>query len=107
MRRGPALPALLAAILAPTAASAQAPAPAAAPAVEPAAEEAATTIRVTIATDGKVRDCTVLASSGSAELDNSACATMTSRARFRPAVDAQGRPIESTHTSRIRWRIQR
>lgn len=84
MRRGPALPTM-----------------------EPTVEEAATTIRVTIATDGKVRDCTILASSGSAELDKSACATMTNRARFRPAVDPQGRPMESTHTSRIRWRIQR
>ena len=99
MRRALALPALLAAILPASALSAQGSPPG-------AGEEAATTIRVTIATDGKARDCTVVESSGSAELDKSACATMMRRARFRPALDKQGHPMESTYTSRIRWRIQ-
>lgn len=99
MRRALALPTLLAAILPASTLSAKGSPPG-------AGEEAATTIRVTIATDGKARDCTIVESGGSADLDKSACETMMRRARFRPAVDKQGHPMESTYTSRIRWRIQ-
>lgn len=70
-------------------------------------KETATTIRATIGIDGKALNCTIVESSGSAELDESACTTMMRRAHFRPALDKQGHPMESTYTSRIRWRIQR
>jgi periplasmic protein TonB len=55
----------------------------------------------TVGTDGKVASCN--ASGASATLDAEACKLIIRRFRFKPALDANGSPIEETKTQRIRW----
>ena len=55
----------------------------------------------TVGTDGKVTSCN--ASGASATLDAEACKLIIRRFRFKPALDANGSPIEETKTQRIRW----
>jgi periplasmic protein TonB len=62
---------------------------------------------VVIGTDGKVKSCTVTGSSGHADLDQAACNTFITRARFEPARDAGGNAIEGTFSSKIEYRIPR
>lgn len=53
------------------------------------------TVRVvyTVGTDGRARDCRVTGSSGSEELDSTTCELVERRFRYRPARDAEGRPV--------------
>jgi periplasmic protein TonB len=69
-------------------------------------EEGTTRFRLTVGTNGRVTDCSVTSSSGSAALDSATCRIMRSRARFTPARDNQGNPTTDTYTSSITWRIQ-
>ena len=69
-------------------------------------EEGTTRFRLTVGTNGRVTDCSVTSSSGSAALDAATCRIMRSRARFTPARDNQGNPTTDTYTSSITWRIQ-
>ncbi|MEA3048327.1 MAG: periplasmic protein TonB [Sphingomonadales bacterium] len=55
--------------------------------------------------DGRVRRCTVTASSGSPLLDSTTCRLVTQRARFEPRTDADGRPMRARYVSRLTWRI--
>lgn len=66
-------------------------------------EEGSATVRLTVSAEGRVTDCTVVSSSGSAELDATTCTLLSRRARFDPALDAQGRPIPATVTRRVSW----
>jgi len=52
---------------------------------------------------GTPRRCEVTASSGSARLDQTACGLLIERARFVPALDADGRPVPATYSNRFRW----
>ena len=69
-------------------------------------EEGTTGFRLTVGPDGRVTNCTVTSSSGSAALDNTTCRIMRSRARFTPARNNLGQPTTDTTTARITWRIQ-
>jgi len=62
-------------------------------------------ISVMIGTDGRVRSCLVTQSSGSKLLDDATCRFYTLRARFTPARDADGNPIQAQRTDRYRWQI--
>jgi protein TonB len=53
-----------------------------------------------------VKDCTVVKSSGSADLDEVTCGNFTTKARFRPATDANGKPVESTSSTQVKWEIK-
>jgi protein TonB len=55
--------------------------------------------------DGRVTDCTVTGSSGSPDLDATACAKIRSRARFNPATDGEGQPTSGTYSNAVRWVI--
>jgi len=55
---------------------------------------------------GKIADCTVVATSGAAALDAQSCAVLTERAKFRPAVGNDGKPVKSSLTQRIRWDLE-
>ncbi len=61
--------------------------------------------RLTIGPDGRVTGCVILVSSGSPALDSATCRIMRSRARFSPAVDGNGRPVEDHYWGEIAWRI--
>lgn len=55
---------------------------------------------------GRVTNCTVTESSGSAALDAATCRLMRTRARFTPARDSAGNPTGDSHDGRITWRIE-
>ena len=59
----------------------------------------------TINEQGRVENCHVTRSSGSPDLDDTACRLMTRRARYTPAKDASGNPIKSTSSLNFRWVI--
>lgn len=67
--------------------------------------EGTTGFRVTVSPDGRVTDCTIVSSSGSAELDAATCTNVSRRARFEPALDPQGNPTIGNYANRIRWQI--
>jgi periplasmic protein TonB len=67
--------------------------------------EGTTGFRVTVGTDGRVTDCQITSSSGHADLDEAACANITRRARFKPATDGSGNPVQGSYSNRIRWVI--
>ena len=54
---------------------------------------------------GKVRDCMIEETSGFATLDTMSCYTISTHARFEPAVGADGKPVKSASFHRIQWRI--
>ena len=68
-------------------------------------EQGVTVFRVTVGPDGRVRDCVVTRSSGSAELDRATCAKVSARAKFAPASDGGGNPVAGTYANTIRWEI--
>ena len=55
---------------------------------------------------GKVADCMVTATSNVPILDAEACAILMERARFTPAVGADGKPARDGATGRILWNIR-
>jgi len=60
----------------------------------------AVTIEMTVGTDGRARGCRVVTSSGDPEADSITCHLAEQRFRFRPRLDAAGRPAEALY----RWR---
>lgn len=67
--------------------------------------EGTTGFRVTVGPDGRVTSCTVTSSSGSPDLDETACSLITRRARFNPATDGEGQPTTGSYSNRVRWQI--
>ena len=54
---------------------------------------------------GRPTSCRIVVSSRNPRMDAAVCRLIQSRARFRPALDPQGRPVRSQYVSRIRWVI--
>ena len=54
---------------------------------------------------GRVADCTVLETSGVAALDAQGCSKIKDRARFTPAIGADGKPAKDAYTQRVRWML--
>lgn len=52
---------------------------------------------------GAIADCTVIETSGVASLDAQTCGVLTERAKFKPAVGADGKPAKDGHIGRVRW----
>jgi protein TonB len=59
----------------------------------------------TVGADGRVRRCVITRSSGSADLDAETCRLFSRSARFKPALDKDGHPVEDTFSSKITWRL--
>lgn len=70
-----------------------------------AEEQGTSAIAWTINTAGRVENCRVTGSSGSAALDRAACAAITRRGRYSPALDQAGNPIATTQSRRVVWRL--
>jgi len=66
-------------------------------------EQGTTAVSLTIGTDGRVSGCNVSSSSGSGALDSATCSVIKRRARFTPAKDQNGNPIQGTGSARIKW----
>ena len=63
------------------------------------------TFKLTIDERGRVTTCSIVASSGSADLDDATCSNVQKRARFEPATDANGNAVQSAYTNTVRWQI--
>jgi protein TonB len=63
------------------------------------------TIVWTIGVDGRVGKCSTVHSAGAKILDDAACHALKRRARYTPAKDAQGQPIESVQTRKAIWAL--
>lgn len=72
-------------------------------AAEEEQREGKVTFKVTVAQDGFVIGCDVIAKSGSDDLDNMTCALVAARAVFTPALDADGKPVIGTYTNTVTW----
>jgi TonB family protein len=64
-----------------------------------------TVVRFTVGVDGRVRDCTPVASSGSTALDRQTCSALKKRARFAPALGANGEAVPATVVENAIWGI--
>lgn len=58
-----------------------------------------------IGSSGEVTGCNIVESSGHADLDQASCGNLIRRARFSPARDANGEPVASTYSNKVRWEI--
>ncbi|SFN74825.1 energy transducer TonB [Sphingomonas sp. OK281] len=70
-----------------------------------AEEEGTVGIAWDINAQGRVENCRVTSSSGSSALDRAACAAITRRGRYSPAMDTAGNPIRSSSSRRVTWKI--
>lgn len=70
-----------------------------------AGEEGTTAIEWEISEQGRVENCRVTSSSGSAALDRAACAAITRRGRYSPALDQDGNAIRSKGSRRVTWTL--
>ncbi len=55
--------------------------------------------------DGRVADCTIVATSGVPSLDTQACALLKRRAKFEPARGLDGKPAKDSVVGGIVWRM--
>jgi TonB family protein len=56
-----------------------------------------------VETDGTVKDCRVIGSSGSAALDTTSCNLIRKRARYSPFLDRDGHPAVTWQSAEFRW----
>jgi len=68
-------------------------------------EQGMSAFRLTIGTNGRVSDCVITQSSGSAALDAATCRILRSRARYLPARDAAGNLTTGSDSGRVTWRL--
>jgi protein TonB len=54
---------------------------------------------------GRVTNCTIRRSSGSAALDEGTCRIVRIRARFTPARDSEGNAVPDTRDGEVIWRL--
>ena len=60
-------------------------------------------VRIAVAPDGRVQDCSVVRSSGHEVLDSTTCQLIEERFRYRPARDAAGRPVAAVEFTYFTW----
>lgn len=70
-------------------------------------KQGTTGVRFWVTTEGKLRDCKVVASSGSPLLDAKSCHVITRRGKLEPALTKDGTPVTSLSFARIRWLMPR
>ncbi|MEZ5655953.1 MAG: energy transducer TonB [Sphingobium sp.] len=62
-------------------------------------------VRLAVGTNGRPTDCSIVSSSGHADLDAEACRLLMRRARFRAAEGSDGNAMTDSWSSRFVWRI--
>lgn len=65
-----------------------------------------TSVRYLVAQNGRVPSCEVTRSSGNAVIDETTCRLIRQRFRFRPSLDGNGRPVDSTIIENHSWEIE-
>lgn len=63
--------------------------------------------RLDVDPEGKVAACHILARTDPDDFSKLTCKLMSGRARFIPALDAQGKPVKSFFVSKFSWQIGR
>jgi len=63
-------------------------------------------VRMRIEQDGKIGECVVLESSGSAILDKTTCSILEKRGRFSPAQDKDGKAIPAPYFAWVSWQTE-
>lgn len=63
-------------------------------------------VRVSVDEQGRATSCTLTRSSGSKTLDEATCRILMKRARYAPALDAQGHAVASLYVTTILWLIE-
>ncbi len=64
-------------------------------------------VRYAVEVNGRVSGCRITRSSGNALLDATTCRLITERFRYRPSLDARGRPVRSTVVVDHEWVLER
>jgi hypothetical protein len=64
-------------------------------------------VRVRVGPDGAVQGCDVESTSGVERLDALTCKTVRQRAKFRPAVSANGSPAAGVYRTYVGWDVTR
>ncbi|WP_245824530.1 energy transducer TonB [Sphingomonas azotifigens] len=72
-----------------------------------AGEQGTVAFTLLIDVRGLPERCEVTASSGFERLDRTACNLLVQRARFVPALDANGQPIRAPYKGRFTWVLAR
>ncbi|MFN3945877.1 MAG: TonB family protein [Allosphingosinicella sp.] len=70
-----------------------------------AREEGMVVVRLDLNAEGRVQECAVAVGSGHAALDRTTCRLYRARARYRPALGADGTPVPSQTVARALWRL--
>ena len=70
-----------------------------------AGQPALVSFRLSIGPDGVPADCHIQATTRPKEFDNAVCKSVMRRARFFPALDAQGQPLASYYQNNVYFRI--
>lgn len=70
-----------------------------------AATQGRVILRLTITADSRLQDCTVVATSGSPEIDATSCRVAMRNARVRAGIDAAGRPVTIASIFVVTWRL--
>lgn len=70
-------------------------------------EEGVVGFTIKIGPAGRITDCTILRSSGSAALDETTCRLLTQRARFKPAKDHKGNATWDSIEREMTWQLPR
>ena len=61
--------------------------------------------RLIVGKDGKVISCAVQSAAGPTDFRDWTCDLIKSRAKFRPALDATGKPVKAYWLSSVRWGV--
>lgn len=70
-----------------------------------AREQGTSGFELEIDSNGLPADCKIIKPSGSKALDDRTCTIMMSRARFRPKLDAKGRPVSTIFRHSMIWKL--
>ena len=62
-------------------------------------------VRITVTAEGQAADCAVVATSGNAQIDAISCQVARRNGRYRPALDAAGRPVTIATVFTVTWRL--
>lgn len=66
-------------------------------------EQGVARFRLEVGANGRVMECTIIASSGSKALDDATCAKVTSRAKFEPAMNQYGEKVPGIYSNSVNW----
>lgn len=67
-------------------------------------EQGTVVAELAISPEGRVTGCKIV-KSATPSLDKATCSVLTRRARFKPAMDEQGRTVADTYTATITWKL--